>query len=67
MKITELLKKLDEKYPYKYPQFQLCGDGSGSIEVNGADIVEWNNIEDMKFKLTQLWNDLTNEQETWEL
>ena len=67
MKITELLKKLDEKYKYKYPQFQLCADGSGSIEVDSSNLIEWIDRKDMNKKLTSLWNELNYKPDNWEL
>jgi len=71
MKIQELLKKLNEKYPKRVEHyFMIFHDGSGSIRYEGEDssiqVIDFESI-DMEFELTKLWDELNDQTKQWKV
>ena len=69
MKVTELLKKLDDGRPDdSCHSFIIFDDNSGYI-LDGRDskLFSWNDRKGMNQKLTSLWNELNDKPDNWEL
>jgi len=72
MKITELLKALDEKYPLgKHHKFEVYNDCSGSISKwcgdERVDIAFWSDRDEMELKIDKLLEELKSENKKWEI